>query len=1767
MKRKLLLLFLLITISLFAEWVDVNESSELFEANSTRSLDTTTISFMLDGYNLESVEENGIEFSKISHENEGRIIQEGMPDLPRFTRLVAIPDQGEISYKILNSNSETVQDINVYPRQALIAENGDYDRSFKINNKYYKSGDIFPSNQVEVGTPAIMRDHRIVAVTINPFRYNPQSKELEIITDISVEINVNGRGGENSITSHRKPSRSFQNLYKSSILNYDAIKLNRDAEYQIPSYLFIYPNNSDLEEYLTQLVEWKHQKGFEVHTLNTSETGNSNTAIKAYIQDAYDNWENPPEYICLIGDAEGTFNIPYWSESWSGYSGGGDHHYTQLEGDDILADASIGRISISSLMEFQTIINKIFYYEKTPYTDSNWFEKAVLVGDPSHSGQTTIDVNQEIGDMILNYNSNFELDETYSGNWANGIISGVNNGASYLNYRGYIGMSGFDVSDIANLNNGPQLPYAIILTCATGTYYAGTSRTEAFLRVGTPSNPKGAIGSIGVATSGTHTCFNNSVTYGIYHGVFNDDIFRMGDALLRGKLNLYEAYPDNPENKVDIFSYWINLMGDPGLDLWTRNPENMQVEYNSNIAVGTNYLEVNVTDENGLAIEDAWVSAVMGEDEIFQTAYTDENGNVLLEINADTEGEIILTVTKPNYIAHSGTINVSTETSFVNVNSFSVDDSNGNNDGYANPGETFNIELTLENLGSTSESDVVVEVSSENEYLTINSTEVDFGNIPAGGTATAIVNASLAANTPVNYDIEVDFDIAGNWTDMILLPVTGINIIFNSIYTDFEVGQITSFPIVLENIGTIDAESIEATLESANDFINVTDNSGFYNLILAGDTASNASNTYTVQVNNIVLPGTQHEMILHLENAEGFQQDVNFFIEVGEVSVTDPLGPDAGGYVCYDMNDINYYQAPEYDWIEINDIGTEINVSDNGNQGAISVIDLPFTFTFYGEEYNQITVCTNGWITPGVTESRNYMNWPIPGPGGPSPMIAPFWDDLMSSGGGLYYYYDSSNNYFVVEWDNYKNQYQQSSSETFQVILYDEMAYPTVSGNSNFKFQYKEFNNVDAGSYGGGVSHGAYATIGIESLDGNTGIGYSYYNQYPTAAMPLSNETAIFFTESPVMLEQPYLVISEVNLANETNILSENENVEFDVLLSNLGENQATGVSAELISNDPYITINNGESDYNDISNSILAVNNTPFEITVGDNVPDNYSASFTLVVETDLNTFELHFSLAIGKPDIQYKSIAIYDEDNGMLDPGETAHIVVSFENIGLIPLENSIIELSENDANLTINNSVFEAGTIPGLSIVTGIFNVTVSENAPIGLAIPVVANISGADDYNNECEFSVVIGLMVESFESGDFNSFDWQFTGSANWNISNEASDGEYSAHSGTITDNQQTGMELALNIPNNGSITFDYKVSSEGNYDFLRFYIDGSEQDSWSGNQNWETVTYDVNAGNRTFKWEYTKDGSVSSNSDCAWVDNIIFPGGSSVADIAFIQGNIELETGDADVADVTLQFGENVAHPNEDGSFNMPVIPSINNLVITLDGYLSQTIENIELEAGDIYSEDFTLVEISTLGVPTNLTVTVQGSSAILNWNAPASRNFDIGIDEKTGEVITVTRNLIGYRIYRDGYAVIDVASSETSYTDQGLPGGVYEYYVTALYSEGESLPSNIVTTEQSDADDYIPMVTALNGNYPNPFNPTTTISFDLANSSDVKLEVYNIKGQKIVTLVNDNYIAGKHSVTWNGKDASNRNVASGVYFYKMSTNDYAEIKKMMLLK
>jgi len=138
-------------------------------------------------------------------------------------------------------------------------------------------------------------------------------------------------------------------------------------------------------------------------------------------------------------------------------------------------------------------------------------------------------------------------------------------------------------------------------------------------------------------------------------------------------------------------------------------------------------------------------------------------------------------------------------------------------------------------------------------------------------------------------------------------------------------------------------------------------------------------------------------------------------------------------------------------------------------------------------------------------------------------------------------------------------------------------------------------------------------------------------------------------------------------------------------------------------------------------------------------------------------------------------------------------------------------------------------------------------------------------------------------------------------------------------------------------------------------------------------------------------------------------------------------------------------------------------------------------------------------------------------------------------------------------------------STTSTAYTgaESGYPVGDLNWFPTLLakYNSGVALG----VSENGS----LPLEYTLNQNYPNPFNPSTNISYSLPKASNVTLTIYNSIGQEIAVLINNQLqSAGQHKISWNGKDAAGRTVATGVYFYQLSTaENVAMTKKMILLK
>lgn len=142
--------------------------------------------------------------------------------------------------------------------------------------------------------------------------------------------------------------------------------------------------------------------------------------------------------------------------------------------------------------------------------------------------------------------------------------------------------------------------------------------------------------------------------------------------------------------------------------------------------------------------------------------------------------------------------------------------------------------------------------------------------------------------------------------------------------------------------------------------------------------------------------------------------------------------------------------------------------------------------------------------------------------------------------------------------------------------------------------------------------------------------------------------------------------------------------------------------------------------------------------------------------------------------------------------------------------------------------------------------------------------------------------------------------------------------------------------------------------------------------------------------------------------------------------------------------------------------------------------------------------------------------------------------------------------------------------SSDGVYTTQGtvgLPCAGFASDGVHTMLAGASLGGVVLALDVWDSDLVIPREFVLNQNYPNPFNPITQISFRLAARVDVSLRVYNVLGQEVRSLFEGYLPSGNYSLVWDGTDSEGNPAATGVYLYRLVAGDFAEVRKMLLLK
>ncbi len=1027
--------------------------------------------------------------------------QVGEPGLPVFTRLVAVPAGSRVRVRVVSHERERMVGCRLLP----VLPEGE---PFTLSPDAYARPRALP--EVSAGEPVVIAGLSVVPLTFAPVSYDPVREEATVTTHLEVEVSFEGGG---QVRPTRVIPESFDELFRDLVLNYEGF-IDRTNVVQGPgTYLLIYRDVSGVLSALQPLIDLRKRQGYHVLTASTTQTGTTTTSIKNYIQNVYNTATPPLEFVCIAGDVDGTYGIPTGS-----YSGGeGDHTYTTLDGGDYLSDVHIGRLSYSDLTNLQAIVTKVTTYETNPpLSDAGWFTRACLTGDPSSSGITCIYINQWVKSQLIRAGYT-QVDTVFSSPWVSQMTSKINQGLSVFGYRGYLGMSGMNTSNISGLTNGNKLPFAVIPTCGTGDFQGETSRSEAFLR-----NPNGgAIGSVGTSTLSTHTRYNNCYYSGTWDGAINGTDHRLGYAHTRGKLNLYLNYKTDGD-AAQRFMVWNNLMGDPATRMWTGYPTAMTVSYPPTIPVGVGSIPVTVTS-GPLPVPNALVT-VYKAGELQVSGYTDPMGRAVLPVSGYTAGTALVTVTKHNHFPHLGQVTFGSASGYAAYAGCTVDDdgtggSSGNGNGILNPGETIELPVALRNWGSAALTGVSATLSTTDPFVTITDDTETYGTIGPGATVWSAedFDFTLDPGTPDGHVVNLDLTAtsgASSWVSLIQLSVQSAAYEANGFTwggggATPDPGESGTLSVKIRNIGSIAGVGTTGVLSTSSPWVSVTDPNGSYGTVGVGAMVENTADTFALEIAGDCPKGHVASFELVLTFNGGARDTASFTLTLGTTGATDPVGPDGYGYYAFDNTDTGYLYAPTYEWVEIDPTyggsGVSVGLNDFGyEQDDTKVMNLPFVFRFYGQDYTQISICSNGWVAMGRTNLKPYTNTSLPSAGAPDGIICAWWDDLYQSGTNkVYYLNDTANHRYIIQWSRMKNLIDGSTSATqnFQMILLDPAYYQTSTGDGQILLQYHTVNNTD---YRDG-----YATVGIQNQDHTDGLLYTYWNQYPPGAASIVAGRAI----------------------------------------------------------------------------------------------------------------------------------------------------------------------------------------------------------------------------------------------------------------------------------------------------------------------------------------------------------------------------------------------------------------------------------------------------------------------------------------------------------------------------------------------------------------------------------------------------------------------------------------------------------------------------------
>lgn len=550
---------------------------------------------------------------------EGLAAVAGLPDVPVIRRMIQVPDIGKLQYEVLESESFTIHLTGEIPPFQPLPVRGEVRPEFVINSEFYSGSADWPQSPVILESVEILRDIRVARAGFYPVSWNPSTGDIEVTTSLTVRFFATDEAGENELVrTSTDITRSYLPFYE-EVLGFESSGMVVDGCYLVIS-------TADGIDTVSDLLDWKNRKGFEVVSGIIPGIGTTATEIDTYIENAFNTWPVPPEYILLVGDSD---MVP--SPVFNGHSA--DNIYGVI-GSGCVPSIHVGRLSGETSIDLQYEAWKIVQHEMDPYeTGESWFQKGVSVGHTEFVANSWDYMEYmmaggmdpiwfcEVGGITPTVSA---LSDTINGGISIFGLCGHGNVSS-------ISPSGFNIGDIAALQNGRRLPWFALVACQVGWFDGHYCFCEALMGEGSIGDARGAIGAMGPTTNSPYGAADSLVKW-IFKGYFQEEVRHMGAVIDWSKNEVFNYYGSGAVDN----NHMHMLFGCPEMDIYYDTAPLTVISCTHPDPVGPGTYTFSVT-AGGSPLEGALVAVKIFDSSSgswMDSDYSDGSGNVTFTIPA-----------------------------------------------------------------------------------------------------------------------------------------------------------------------------------------------------------------------------------------------------------------------------------------------------------------------------------------------------------------------------------------------------------------------------------------------------------------------------------------------------------------------------------------------------------------------------------------------------------------------------------------------------------------------------------------------------------------------------------------------------------------------------------------------------------------------------------------------------------------------------------------------------------------------------------------------------------------------------------------------------------------------------------------------------------------------------------------------------------------------------------------------------------------------------